>query len=163
MPEFTGGFQTDSELLAASRFIFEAPGKVEARAILEITGLSIECPPANSNAVMGSLQGGQTRRQATPTRQKFNVLSLKLVLEETNLQLFEWYTQCNNESNNQSWRANRQDASIQGFSQQGAIAAEWSIKLAYPVKYAGPEFKAGDETMANETIDIVYEDFEKIT
>ena len=32
---------------------------------------------------------------------------------------------------------------------------------AYPFKYVGSEFKSGDETMAQETIDIVYEDFQK--
>lgn len=29
-------------------------------------------------------------------------------------------------------------------------------------KYYSPEFRSGDETMANETIEIVYEDFAKI-
>ena len=33
------------------------------------------------------------------------------------------------------------------------------INGGYRCKYSGPEFKAGDETMANEGVDIVYEDF----
>lgn len=160
MPNFQG-LATPAELLVGSRFYFEAPGKVEQRAILEITGLSVECPPADSNSVMGSYQGGQSMRQATPTRQKFNVLSLKLVAEANNLQLFEWYTECNNESNNVQWQQGRVDAAITAYTQQGDPAAEWNVLLAYPVKYGGPDFKSGDETMANETIEIVYEDFQK--
>lgn len=155
------GATVDRELLVASRFVFAADNRVTDRAILEITGLSIECPPANSNAVMGSKIGGQTTRQATPTRQKFNVLSLKLVLEDSNQELFDWYKECNNEDRSQWRNQGRQDATIRAFTQDGSEAGEWSILNAYPVKYAGPEFKAGDETMANESIDIVYENFEK--
>lgn len=156
-----GGVQVANELLVASRFMFQADSRVTERAILEITGLSIECPPANSNAVMGSTRGGQSMRQATPTRQKFNVLALKLVLEQNNTELFDWYKECNNETASSRWNTERQGATITAFTQDGQAAGEWTIINAYPVKYSGPEFKAGDETMANESIEIVYEDFEK--
>ena len=162
MPGQNGGAQVAAELLTGARFIFEATNRVQARGILEITGMSVECPPADQNAVLGSLQGGQTIRQATPTRAKFNILSLKLVLESQNLELCEWYKACNNEAASNTWDQERQDATITAFAQDGSPAAEWAIYNAYPVKYAGPEFKSGDETMANETIDLVYEDFEKV-
>ena len=38
--------------------------------------------------------------------------------------------------------------------------SSWEIINAYPVEYAGLEFQSGDETMANETIDIVYKSFQ---
>ena len=156
-----GGVQTPNELLTVARFVFAADNRVQDRAILEITGLSVECPPADNNAVLGSALGGQSMRQATPTRQKFQVLSLKLVATN-NTELFDWYTLCNNESGSQSWQQERQGASVRAFDQEGNEQAEWSILNAYPCKYSGPEFKAGDEAMANETIDIVYEDFQRI-
>ena len=154
------GYNVADELLVDSRFYFEAGNRVSARPILEITGLTIECPPANQNAVLGSTVGGQSMRQATPTRQKFTVLSLKLVAQQNDTQLFDWYTACNNE-NRSTWQQAREEASITAFTQDGSDAAEWTIVQCYPVKYSGPEFKAGDETMANETIDIVYENFQK--
>lgn len=162
MPGFGSEVVTrEKELLVGSRFYFDAPGKVEQRAILEITGLTVECPPANSNAVLGSYEEGRTMRQATPTRQKFSVLSLKLVAEFGNAQLFEWYTECNNESGNQAWQDARTDSRIVVYTQDGRPAGEWSVLMGYPVKYSGPEFKSSDEVMANETIEIVYEDFQK--
>ena len=160
MPEF-GGIQVANELLTGSRFYFEADGRVQQRAILEITGLTVECPPADNNAVLGSMVGGQSMRQATPTRQKFTVLSLKLVAEANNTELFDWYTACNNEAQQNDWQAERREAAITAYSQDGSPSAEWSVIQAYPVKYSGPEFQSGDETMANEGIDIVYEDFQK--
>lgn len=162
MPGFQGITNNGAdELLTGSRFYFEADGKVQQRAILEITGLSVECPPANSNAVLGSMVGGQSMRQATPTRQKFNVLALKLVLKTNDTELFEWYTECNNESASQKWQDGRTDVTITVYNQNGDDAGVWKALNAYPVKYSGPEFKSGDETMANESIDIVYEDIEK--
>lgn len=157
------GYQiTGDELLTVARFAFAADNRVQERAILEITGLSVECPPANNNSVLGSFVGGQSKRQATPTRNKFNVLSLKLVATQ-DTELFEWYTACNNETATQDWAAERQGASVTAYSQDGTPVAEWSIINAYPCKYSGPEFAAGDETMANEGIDIVYEDFARIS
>ena len=163
MAEIGSGFEAlgGNELLTVARFSFAADNRVTERAILEITGLSVECPPASSNSVLGSTVGGQSYRQATPTRQKFNVLSLKLVATN-DIELFEWYTACNNESASQDWEGERQGASVTAYSQRGDIQAEWQIINAYPCKYAGPEFAAGDETMANESIDIVYEDFARI-
>lgn len=163
MPGFQGITTAGAadELLTGSRFYFEAAGKVQERAILEITGLKVECPPANSNAVLGSMVGGQSMRQATPTRQKFNVLSVKLILKYNDTELFEWYTACNNESANQAWQDGRTDVTIRVYNQSGEDAGEWRALNAYPVSYAGPDFQSGDETMANESVDIVYEDLEK--
>ena len=161
MGDLNEGYQLGgNELLTDSRFYFEAQDRVSERPILEITGLTIECPPADQNAVLGSAQSGQSMRQATPTRQKFTVLSLKLVAQANDTQLFDWYTECNNEDRS-NWINERKEASITAYTQDGTEAAEWSIIQAYPVKYSGPEFQAGDETMANETIDIVYENFQK--
>ena len=163
MSNLNQGFEVagGSELLTVARFSFAADNRVQQRAILEITGLSVECPPANNNAVLGSAVGGQSKRQATPTRQKFNVLSLKLVATD-DTDLFDWYTACNNESGSQDWQGERQGASVIAYSQIGDRVAEWQIINAYPCKYSGPEFAAGDETMANEGVDIVYEDFARI-
>lgn len=144
------------ELLTGCRFYFSAQGVVEERPILEISGLSVECPPAGGNSNFGSFTGGQKQRQATPTSQKFQVVVVKLVAS-SKLDLFTWYTDCNNESGAQQWDGRRIDSDIWAYNQAGDIQAHWTIKLSYPCKYAGPEFKSDDENMANESIDLVHE------
>ena len=55
--------------------------QAEAKSTERIQDLSKE----ESNRVIG---GYQSLRQATPTRQKFSILALKLIAENSNLNLF---------------------------------------------------------------------------
>ena len=145
-----------AELLTGCRFYFEAQGAVNPRPILEIAGLSVACPPAGGNANFGSYERGQKMRQATPTSQKFEVCVVKLVAS-SEIDLFTWYTECNNESGSQQWAARRIDSDIFAYNQNGDIQAHWTIQRSYPCKYSGPEFKSEDENMANESIELVHE------
>ena len=144
------------ELLTGCRFYFSAQGVVDERPILEISGLSVECPPAGNNSSFGSYEGGQKLRQATPTSQKFELCVVKLIAS-SKLDLFTWYTDCNNESKGQQWDQRRTDSDIWAYDQAGAIQAHWQIQRSYPCKYTGPQFKADDENMANEEICLVHE------
>lgn len=149
-------FAVNDELLTGCRFYFEAQGAVNPRPILEIAGLSVECPPAGGNSNFGSYLSGQKQRQATPTSQKFQVVVVKLIAS-AEIDLFTWYTECNNESQSQAWAQRRIDSDIFAYNQQGDIQAHWTIQRSYPCKYAGPEFKSDDENMANESIELVHE------
>ena len=150
-----GADNSADELLTGCRFYFSSPS-VDRRPILEIAGLSVECPPAGGNQNFGSMQFGQKLRQATPTNQKLVPVVVKCVATNNN-QMFEWYTLCNNDSKAQEWANNREEATIWAYDQRGEIKARWEIVNAYPCKYAGPDFKSGDENMANETIELVHE------
>lgn len=157
----TGGY---AELLTSCKFYFEAPGRVEQIPILEISGMSVECPPAGNNQVFGSGLDGVKLRQATPTTQKFNYISVRVAATEE-LDLYEWYKECNlNEAKGSNWaNNNRIDSSITAYDQSGVPRARWEITLAYPYKYGGPEFKSGDDQIASELIEIVHEGIARVT
>ena len=150
-----GAAGTTNELLTGCRFFF-ASDSITTRPILEISGLSLECPPAGGNQNFGSMLQGQKMRQATPTNNKYVPVIVKCIATDDN-ELFRWYTECNNDSQSQQWTLRREEASIWAYDQAGEAKARWDILNCYPCKYVGPEFKSGDENMANECIELVHE------
>jgi phage tail-like protein len=150
-----------AELLTACRFYFEADGIAEKQ-ILEVAGLSVESPVAGDGGVLGSGKGGVKARQATPTSEKFSKVTVKVVAT-TDKDLYIWYKDCNtNDGGASDWSANRRAASVSAYDQGGSIQARWEIKNAYPCKYEGPKFTAGDNNMANETIEVVHEGISRV-
>lgn len=157
------GGRGKSELLTSCKFFFEASGRVQEKLILEISGLSVECPPAGGNQVFGSGTGGVKLRQATPTTQKFSDIVIKVVATD-DIELYDWYRECNlNEVGSSQWAGERQLASIYAYDQDGNIKAQWDINNAYPCRYEGPEFQSGDEQMANESVTLVHEGVERVS
>ena len=151
----------EGELLTACRFYFEAD-QVSEKQILEVGGLSVESPVAGDGGVLGSGKGGVKTRQATPTSEKFSNVTVKLVAT-TDLDLYQWYKDCNtNDGGSSDWASNRRAASVSAYDQAGDMKARWEIKNAYPCKYEGPQFTAGDNNMANETLEIVHEGIERV-
>ena len=149
-----------AELLTACRFYFEADG-IQEKQILEVSGLSVESPVAGDGGVQGSGKGGQRLRQATPTVEKFTNVTIKLIAT-TDKDLYTWYKNCNtNDAGSSQWSSNRKAASVSAFDQGGTRQARWEIKNAYPSKYQGPSFTAGDSNMANETLELVHEGIER--
>lgn len=150
-----------AELLTACRFYFEADGITEKQ-ILEVSGLSVESPVAGSGGVHGSGKAGVRVRQATPTVEKFTNVKVKVVAT-TDKDLYTWYKNCNtNDGGRSDWSSNRKAASVSAYDQAGSMQARWEIKQAYPCKYEGPSFTAGDSNMANETLEIVHEGIERV-
>jgi len=150
-----------AELLTSCRFYFEADGIAEKQ-ILEVSGLSVESPVAGDGGVLGSTKGGVKLRQATPTSEKFTNVTVK-VIATTDLDLYRWYQDCNsNDGGASSWSANRRAASVSAYDQGGRMQARWEVKNAYPCKYEGPQFTAGDNNMANETLEIVHEGINRV-
>ena len=150
-----------SELLTSCRFYFEADG-VSEKQILEVGGLSVESPPAGDGGVFGSGKSGKKNRQATPTTEKFTNVTVKLVAT-TDKDLYEWYKECNtNDSGSSNWVGNRKAASVTAYDQSGQMKARWEIVYAYPCKYEGPTFTAGDTEMANESLELVHEGIRRV-
>lgn len=155
-----GGGANTLELLTGCRFHFTSQS-VQDRPILEISGLTLECPPAGGNQNFGSMNKGQKMRQATPTNNKYVPVVIKCVAIN-NVELFDWYQKCNNDNINADWNNLREEASIWAYDQAGAVKARWDILNCYPCKYGGPEFKSGDENMANELIELVHEGIKRM-
>jgi len=150
-----------AELLTACRFYFEADGLAEKQ-ILEVNGLSVESPVAGDGGVHGSSKSGVRIRQATPTVEKFTNVTVKLVAT-TDKDLYVWYKDCNtNDGGASQWEANRKASSVSAYDQAGNMQARWEMKNSYPCKYEGPSFTAGDNNMANETLELVHEGIERV-
>ncbi len=145
-----------AEFLTSCKFYFEADGIAE-KLILEVSGLTVESPVAGEGGVHGSGKGGVKIRQATPTTEKFTNVTIKMVAT-TDKDLYLWYRDCNtNDGGASSWDSNRKAASVSAYDQSGNMQARWEIVQAYPAKYEGPSFSAGDSNMANETLELVHE------
>ncbi|MEL6778838.1 MAG: phage tail protein [Cyanobacteria bacterium J06597_16] len=150
-----------AELLTACRFYFEADG-VSEKSILEVSGLSVESPVAGDGGVHGSGKKGVRVRQATPTAEKFSNVTVKVVAT-TDVDLYDWYKNCNtNDGGSSEWTSNRKASSISAYDQAGGIQARWELVNAYPCKYEGPSFTAGDSNMANETLELVHEGIKRV-
>ena len=153
------GGQTNNapESLTGCNFYFEAEN-IQDKQVMEISGLSVESPPAGGNKAIGSGKGNVKVRQATPTTEKYEQVVIKIVASK-DIDLYTWYQQSNNNgSGSSNWAANRKAASISAFDQAGTRRARWEIINAYPSKYEGPSFKVGDGgELANETITLVHE------
>ncbi|WAL60088.1 phage tail protein [Thermocoleostomius sinensis] len=150
-----------SEFLTSCKFYFEADGVAE-KLILEVSGLSVESPVAGEGGVHGSGKRGVKIRQATPTTEKFTNVTVKVVAT-TDKDLYIWYRDCNtNDGGASSWMSNRKAASVTAYDQAGSMQARWEIINAYPCKYEGPSFSAGDSNMANETLELVHEGIKRM-
>jgi phage tail-like protein len=149
------------ELLVSCRFYFEADGLTDKQ-ILEVSGLSSESPAAGGDTVLGSGKNAVNLRQATPTRVKFDQVTVKLVAT-TNKDLYKWYEDCNkNDGGKSDWKSNRKAASITVYDQGGEMKARWELQNAYPTKYEGPQLSAGSNDVANETLMLVHEGIKRV-
>jgi phage tail-like protein len=150
-----------AEFLTSCKFYFEADGIAE-KLILEVSGLTVESPVAGEGGVHGSGKGGVKIRQATPTTEKFTNVTVKVVAT-TDKDLYTWYRDCNtNDGGASSWDSNRKASSVTAYDQSGNMQARWEIVRAYPSKYEGPSFSAGDSNMANETLELVHEGIRRV-
>ena len=150
-----------AELLTACRFYFEADG-VSEKLVLEVAGLSVESPVAGDGGVLGSGKSGVRVRQATPTVEKFSNVTVKMVAT-TDVDLFEWYKNCNtNDGGSSAWDSNRKASSISAYDQAGNVQARWERVRACPWKFEGPSLTAGGSNMANETLELVHEGITRV-
>jgi phage tail-like protein len=150
-----------AEFLTSCKFYFEADG-ITDKMIREIYGLASESPVGGGAQPHGSGKGGVKARQATPTNEKFNNVTVKLIATNE-MDLYQWYEKCNkNDAGGSSWRSSRKAASVTAYDQAGTMQARWEIVNAYPCKYVGPTFSASTGDMANETLELVHEGIKRV-
>lgn len=90
-----------------------------------------------------------------PTRTKWTNIQLKRGLTDC-ASLHEWYT---NALRNQ---VERQDMSVVIYNQAGEEVRRWNIKDAYPIKWAGPQLKAGAAEVAIESLEVAHHGIEQV-
>jgi phage tail-like protein len=66
--------------------------------------------------------------------------------------LMRWFFDCKD-------RATRQDVMLTLVGTDGKPVRKWTFAGAYPVKWSGPTFNAGSNSIATETLEIVHEGF----
>lgn len=149
------------EFLTNCKFYFEADG-ITDKVISEIRGLVCSSPVGGAENVQGYSKNGAKTRQVTPTVERFTHVIVKLVATN-DVDLYQWYEKCNkNDAGGSSWRTNRKASSITAYGQDGSMQARWEIVNSYPCKYGGPDFGAGQSSMATETLELVHEGIKRV-
>ena len=125
------------------RFKVQLPG-VDLGRFRECTGLAAEIEVKDYN------EGGVNDRvHKLPTRMKYPNLVLKRGVTRTK-DMEEWFLD--------SWMGPRRKAvSLTMINEAGTPVRGWSFAQAYPVKWTGPNFNAGQATSAVEAIEVAHD------
>lgn len=133
----------------ACNFLVEIEGLVVA-GFSEVTGLQVEIE------VEDYREGGLNEyihKLAGPTRYPSNlVLKRGLVDAET---LWKWQQEVS------QGRIKRSNGSIVLLDSSGQAKWRWNFKDAYPVRWTGPELRAGTAEVALETLELVHHGLSK--
>lgn len=138
-----------SDPYLACNFLVEIEGLVVA-GFSEVTGLQVEIE------VEDYREGGLNEyihKLAGPTRYPSNlVLKRGLVDAET---LWKWQQEVS------QGRIKRSNGSIVLLDSSGQAKWRWNFKDAYPVRWTGPELRAGTAEVALETLELVHRGLSK--
>jgi len=88
-----------------------------------------------------------------PGRSKVSNVTLKrgIALKNNSNQLWDWYR------NAVQGRIKRKNISIVLHNLQGKEVMRWNFTGAYPVKWSGPTFNAGENAVTIETLELAHE------
>ncbi len=96
-------------------------------------------------------EGGENRFvHQLPGRVEYGNLTLRRGYATSN-ELFTWFSNVLRPS-----QAMRKTVTIVLVSQRGQTVMEWTFLEAYPVKWSGPSFKAGDNAIALESLELAH-------
>lgn len=84
-----------------------------------------------------------------PGRTKVSNLVLKRGVTSSN-ELWKWFVKT------MTGKIERQNVTVVLYSADGQRLAQWTFNEAYPVKWVGPAFKAGESGMAIETLELTH-------
>ncbi len=137
-PYLTANFQVTVEL-----------DGVEEAAFTECSGLVVETD------IEERREGGQNYyTHRLPRGTKYGNVVLKRGLTDSDL-LWRWHQQV------VTGRPEPKDISIVLTDAQGNEAWRWNVAQAYPVKWAGPDFKADGSVIAIETLELAHHGISK--
>lgn len=129
---------------ASLRFFVEVKNVQEAF-FSECSGLQVE------TEVYEFKEGGVNDYvERLPGRAKVSNLVLKRGVTASN-ELWKWFVKT------MSGKIERQNVTVVLYSADGQTRlAQWTFNDAYPVKWVGPAFKAGDNSVAIETLELAH-------
>jgi phage tail-like protein len=131
-------------LVGTNRFYVFVNSKPQA-VFTDASGLQME------TELLDHIEGGNNLFvHKLPGRTKVSNLTFKSGL--TNSQgLFKWYCEI------VQGKITRQNISVVVFDAAGQQVCKWEFHRAFPVKWIGPQFSAGANTMAIETLEFAHE------
>jgi phage tail-like protein len=131
------------EITPAITFELTTPG-VSIGHFTEVSGLSAEVETLTYN------EGGNNEFiHRLPTRVKYPNLVLKRGISKEDA-LQKWFQKSHTQ-------AQRTDITVTMLDHEGRRLRTWSFVGAYPIKWTGPAFNAGQNTVATEAIEIAHE------
>jgi phage tail-like protein len=96
-------------------------------------------------------EGGQNEFvHRLPGRVEYGNLILRRGYATSN-EFFDWFKSVFNRSSIQ-----RRNVTVMLVSQSGETVTQWTFVDAYPVKWSGPAFKAGDNAIAVESVELAH-------
>jgi phage tail-like protein len=117
--------------------------KIPQAVFTELSGLQME------TEVLEYTEGGNNSyTHRLPGRTKVSNITLKRGMARNN-ELFKWYLE------NQQ-KITRRGVSVVMYDTQGKELMQWAFVGAYPVKWVGPQFTAGGNQTAVETLELAH-------
>jgi phage tail-like protein len=131
-------------VLPTISFEVKLPTAVKIGYFTEVSGLSAEVEFQTYN------EGGNNEFvHHLPTRVKYPNLVLKRGITNEDA-LLQWFKKTH-------VGADRQQVSVTLLSADGKSVRTWSFANAFPIKWTGPSFNAGQSQVATETLEIVHD------
>ena len=131
-------------VLPTITFEVKLPDSVKVGYFTEVTGLSAEVEFQTYN------EGGNNEFvHHLPTRVKYPNLVLKRGITDENA-LLEWFKKTH-------VGAQRHQVTVTMLDMESKPVRTWSFANAFPVKWTGPSFNAGQSQVATESLEIVHE------
>ena len=99
-------------------------------------------------------EGGlNDHKHKLPGRTSYTNVTLKWGVTDSNA-LWEWYQKVI------QGKFERKDVSIVQYSPDQTEIRRWNLREAYPVRWAGPTFSAGNAAVSIETLELAHHGFE---
>jgi phage tail-like protein len=131
-------------VLPTITFEVKLPDSVKVGYFTEVTGLSAEVEFQTYN------EGGNNEFvHHLPTRVKYPNLVLKRGITDENA-LLEWFKKTH-------VGAQRYQVTVTMLDMENKPVRTWSFANAFPVKWTGPSFNAGQSQVATESLEIVHD------
>ncbi|MEZ5234014.1 MAG: phage tail protein [Acidimicrobiia bacterium] len=134
-------------------FIFEVDGLTIGE-FLEVSGLKLEID------VMTLEEGGENGFvHKLPGRMKWPNLTFKRGVTNDDT-LLNWIQKCSGDGfGGQGNKLVRSSAAVTLVSADGERLRSWELDGAFPVRWSGPDFAAGDDGIATEELEIAHHGF----
>ena len=145
----------------------EPYGRVEeltaCRFCIDVDGLLVaifkECSGLNGEVEVETYQEGGLNdyEHKLPGRTKFGNVTLRSGVASS-IDLWDWFHSVS--TGQVTGRAQRRDVSIVMYLQDAGEAMRWNLRAAYPVRWQGPDFSAGDTNVALHSLELAHHGIE---